>query len=100
MPNAERAREALESPEVLDRLATVEHERWAHWQRYLHDQCEQRDDGSLVIPADLVRHWEEQIDTPYADLSAEEQRSDQEQVMKYLPVVIEAIGGTRDTQTA
>jgi hypothetical protein len=98
MREADRAREVLESPEVLDRLAAVEHERWAHWQRYLHDQCERRDDGSLVIPADLVRRWEEQIITPYQDLSVEEQRSDQEQVLKYLPVVIEALGGTPETR--
>lgn len=50
-----------------------------------------------MIPADLARRWEEQISTPYADLSAEEQHSDQEQVMKYLPVVIEALGGTPET---
>ncbi len=98
MSEADRAREVLVSPEVLDRLATVEHERWAHWQRYLHDQCETRADGSLVIPAELVRRWEEQISTPYADLSDEEQLSDQEQVLKYLPVVIEALGGTPENR--
>lgn len=91
MPSPDSIREVLESPEILNRLAAVEHERWAHWQRYLHDQCERRDDGALVIPADLVRRWEEQIETPYSDLSAEEQRSDQEQVLKYLPVVIDAL---------
>lgn len=94
MRAADRVRDVLESPEVLGRLAAVEHERWAHWQRYLHDQCEVRADGSLVIPAELVQRWEDQIGTPYADLSAEEQLSDQEQVLKYLPVVIEAIEGT------
>ena len=91
MPSPDRAREVLESQEVLDRLAAVEHERWAHWQRYLHDQCEELDDGSLVIPAQLVRRWEEQIATPYGELSIEEQRSDQEQVLKYLPVITDAI---------
>lgn len=98
MREADCACEALETPEVLDRLATVEHERWAHWQRYLHDQCERRSDGSLVIPAELVRRWEEQISTPYADLSDEEQLSDREQVLKYLPVVIEALGGTPENR--
>lgn len=98
MREADCACEALETPEVLDRLATVEHERWARWQRYLHDQCETRSDGSLVIPAELVRRWEEQISTPYADLSDEEQLSDREQVLKYLPVVIEALGGTPENR--
>lgn len=87
----ERIRRVLESPEVLDRLAAVEHERWAHWQRYLHDQCERQDDGSLVIPPELVQRWELQIKTPYAKLSTDERRSDQEQVLRYLPLVVEAL---------
>lgn len=91
MKNSESIREVLESPEVLDRLATVEHERWAHWQRYMHDQCLKQDDGSLLIPPELVRRWEKQIMTPYAALTKTEQRSDQEQVLKYLPVVIDAL---------
>jgi len=48
------ASEALEHSDLIDRLASIEHERWAHWQRYVHDQCERLEDGSLVIPADLV----------------------------------------------
>lgn len=92
MSGPKNFREVLQSPEVLDQLATVEHERWAHWQRYVHDQCERRDDGSLVIPPQLVQRWNTQIATPYSDLSPEEQRSDQEQVLRYLPVVIRALG--------
>lgn len=92
MPRSQKIREVLESQEALDRLAAIEHERWAHWQRYLHDQCELGDDGSLVIPFELVRRWEAQIETPYANLSPEEQRSDQDQVQRYLPVVIDVLG--------
>jgi hypothetical protein len=91
MESSESVRRALESQEVLDQLAAVEHERWAHWQRYVHDQCERQDDGSLVIPHELVQRWEAQIATPYSGLSPEEQRSDQEQVLRYLPVVINAL---------
>lgn len=43
------------NPASLDRIVALEHERWAHWPRYLHGQCEKLIDGSLVIPADLVR---------------------------------------------
>src|SRR5699024_8595624 len=31
--------ESLRNPDVLDRLAEIEHERWAHWQRYVHASC-------------------------------------------------------------
>lgn len=90
--NAEdRIQEVLNSHELMQQLAAVEHERWAHWQRYLHDQCEQRNDGSLVIPPELVSRWEAQIATPYPLLSQTEKESDQEQVRKYLPVIISAL---------
>ncbi|MEZ7755378.1 hypothetical protein O5Y58_07680 [Microbacterium paraoxydans] len=91
MPSSDRIRETLSSAEAVDRLAALEHERWAHWQRYVHDQCERRADGSLVIPAELAERWESQIATPYAELSPEERASDREQVHKYLPTVIDIL---------
>lgn len=86
------ASEALEHSDLIDRLASIEHERWAHWQRYVHDQCERLEDGSLVIPADLVARWEHQIATPYMDLSEAEKESDRDQARRYLPVITEACG--------
>lgn len=91
MRSGEGVRETLENQRVLDRLAAIEHQRWAHWQRHLHDQCTELDDGSLVIPAELVRRWDRQISTPYDNLAPEEKRSDQEQVMNYLPTIISAL---------
>lgn len=91
MSDAAAIRAALEDDRAIDRLAAAEHDRWAHWQQYLHDRCERRDDGSLVIPADLVSRWEEQIRTPYVELSLEEQESDREQVRRYLPTVVEIL---------
>lgn len=94
MPDAAEVQAALQDERTVDRLAAVEHERWAHWQRYLHDRCERRDDGSLVIPAELVSRWEEQIRTPYVALSPVEQESDREQVRRYLPTVVEVVLNT------
>ncbi|MDN5703396.1 MAG: hypothetical protein L0H00_10480 [Micrococcales bacterium] len=51
-----------------------------------------------MIPAELVRRWEQQISTPYTDLPPDEQLSDQEQVLKYLPVVIQSLGGAAGNQ--
>jgi hypothetical protein len=72
---------------LIEELAAVEHERWAHWQAYVHQQCERLGDGSLVIPADLVRRWEKQIETPYHQLSENEKQSDREQVERVLPIL-------------
>ncbi|CAN5421277.1 hypothetical protein BH10ACT9_BH10ACT9_45690 [soil metagenome] len=81
----------LESPELLEKLAAIEHERWAHWQQYMHDHCKAADDGSLVIPAELAQRWQAQIDTRYADLSGMEKDSDREQVQRYLPTIVAAV---------
>lgn len=76
--------------DLLEALAAVEHDRWSHWQRYLHSKCARQDDGALLIPADLVKRWERLIATPYKDLTDEEKESDRDQVRKYLPIVIAA----------
>jgi len=81
----------LRDERVITRLAQIEHERWTHWQRYLHDKCDRLEDGSLVIPPDLVWRWEDQVEASYDQLSEQERESDREQVQRYLPVVIEEI---------
>lgn len=76
---------------LIEELAAVEHERWSHWQRYLHSKCVRQPDGSLLLPADLVARWEKQVDTKYADLDDQERESDREQVRKYLPLIASAL---------
>ena len=79
--------------ELLEPLATIEHERWSHWQRYLHGKCiPQGSDGALLIPAELVKRWERQLNTPYSELTEKEKESDREQVRAYLPLIAEAFG--------
>lgn len=78
---------------ALERLASIEHERWAHWQRYMHSHSELRPDGSMVVPAELVAQWSRQIETTYDDLTLKEQESDREQVRRYIPAVVEALTG-------
>lgn len=74
---------------VKEMLASIEHERWSHWQLYMHSQGVRNADGSLVFPADLVERWERQAATIYDDLSPQEKESDREQVDRYLPVIAE-----------
>jgi hypothetical protein len=81
--------------ELLETLASAEHERWCRWQRHVHSKCVPQGDGALLIPADLVRQWENQIATPYSELTDEEKESDREQVRKYLPLIIRALGKNR-----
>ena len=77
---------------LLETLASIEHERWSHWQRYMHSKCiPQSNDGSLLIPANLVKRWEKQSATPYSELTEDEKESDREQVRKYLPLIVAAL---------
>jgi hypothetical protein len=78
-------------PEAREALAAIEHERWAHWQRYMHSKCTRMDDGSLLIPAESVTRWERQVATPYAELSEREKESDREQVDRYWPLAVAVI---------
>jgi hypothetical protein len=80
-----RADQALQS--VMEDLAAIEHQRWATWQRYVHEHGVRQVDGSLVLSVDLVARWERQIATPYQSLTEEEKESDRDQVRKYFPIV-------------
>jgi hypothetical protein len=84
--------------ELLEPLAAIEHERWSHWQQYLHSKCVLQPDGSLLIPADLVARWEKQVDAKYDELSEHETESDREQVRKYLTVIAVALQSRTDSQ--
>jgi hypothetical protein len=76
---------------LIEKLAAIEHERWSHWQRYMHSKCIRQSDGSLLIPAKIVRRWERQIARTYTDLDEKEKESDREQVRKYLPLIASAL---------
>ena len=83
--------------ELLEPLAAIEHERWSHWQQYLHSKCVPRPDGSLLIPADLVDRWQKQIDAKYDELSEHEKESDREQVRKWFPLIAAALKGRTES---
>lgn len=74
---------------LMEKLAFIEHERWAHWQRYVHDKGERQADGSLVIPEELVARWEQLIATPYCKLTEEEKQSDRDQVRRYVQAIVD-----------
>ena len=75
--------------ELFEQFAAAEHERRSHWQRYLHGRARRNNDGSLTLPADLVRQWERLMQTPYSQLTEEERESNREQMRLYLPLLNE-----------
>jgi len=75
--------------DLFEKLAAIEHERWADWQKYLHSHGipNTQGKGYLCLPMGLIKHWERQIATPYAELSEQEKNSDREQVMRYWSLI-------------
>jgi len=52
--------------DLLEKVATGEHEQWSHWTKHLLDN---------YTPENIER-WRKQIQTPYSELTREEQESD------------------------
>jgi len=73
--------------DLFEKLAAIERERWADWQKYMHSMCRSNAFGGLVIPSELVEQWERQIATSYAELSEKEKESDRDQVRRYWNLV-------------
>lgn len=77
-----------EVDELREKLAAIEHERWADWQKWLHSKLYLANDAPdyTIDKADIDR-WQRQIDTPYSELSDKEKASDMEQVDRYWPLI-------------
>jgi hypothetical protein len=73
--------------ELMEKLASIEHERWADWQKYVFSKCEVLIDGSTMIPKWAVEQWTRQIHTPYEQLNEKEKESDRKEVRRYLPLI-------------
>lgn len=84
---------AKKMEELRDELAAIEHERWAHWQTYMHSKChaDERLPGALVVPAELVVKWERQARLAFSQLDEKERESDREQVDRYLPFIVKRL---------
>jgi len=80
---------------IREKLASVIHDIWASWMKYLFSQCVVDDwtlpktsgyEGRWIIPHDQVVKWHRQIETPYSELSEREKDSDREQADKILKI--------------
>ena len=79
--------------ELFEKLADIEHQRWADWQKYLHSKIlPSGKDGIMEIGTELIEHWNRQINTDYKNLSEAEKDSDREQVMRYWDLIKKNVG--------
>ena len=76
---------------LMEKLADIEHQRWADWQKYCFKKLgiNRTDDESSDTERGVsIRRWFRQIDAPYAQLTEAEKDSDREQVMRYWDLII------------
>jgi hypothetical protein len=81
--------------ELMEKLASIEHIRWAKWQVWVHNRLQytelKGDDGNkyayYLMTSDDYERWEKQINTDYQDLTESEKESDRREVRSYLPLL-------------
>lgn len=81
---------------LREKLATIEHKRWADWMEYMLDCAVKPGDDNIGVrtcgwPTAQFEYWQRQIETDYAALPDQEKASDMEQVDRYWPLIEEYI---------
>lgn len=72
---------------LREKLAEYAHEAWSRWMRYLFSKSTVNSDGSVTIPASLVKRWTRQMNTNYHMLPDSEQQSDILEAYKMLDIM-------------
>lgn len=87
---------------LKEKLADIEHQRWADWMKYLFGVCLFSQSGTLngkgkaIIPEKYKKGWLRQMNTDYKDLTEKEKDSDREQVDRYLPLISQLLKTQRE----
>lgn len=74
-------------------LASLAHEQWTGWMRYLFSQCAPDPirggcwDGGIIIPYEWVTRWRRQMGLLYCDLREDERNSDRHEADRVLNVL-------------
>jgi hypothetical protein len=76
----------MDPQKIRQDVAAYAHNAWAGWMAYLFEKSTLHTDGSVTIPAWAVERWKRQMNTDYASLPPEEQKSDLEEADKILQI--------------
>lgn len=72
---------------MIEDLAKYAHDAWAGWMKYLFEQSNKNDDGTVTIPKWAVDRWERQSSTAYSALPKDEKHSDRKEAERILKVI-------------
>jgi hypothetical protein len=67
----------MNNKELLEKLADLEHQQWAHWTQYMLNNFTEEN----------IARWRRQIETPYDNLSEKEKESDRKWAKKVLSLI-------------
>lgn len=74
---------------MLELIAKVQHQIWAHWMNHVFTNCGHTDtNGNFVIKEQFVGRWKSQICKDYEELSSTEQASDRRQAWKIIDAIL------------
>lgn len=76
-----------ERADLREALAALAHEQWSGWMRWMFDKGAFNPDGTWTMPAELVKRWQRQMSTGYADLPDMEKASDRTEADKVLALL-------------
>lgn len=62
---------------MIENLAALEHEQWAHWTKHMLDN----------LSPENIERWRRQIETPYEQLSEMEKGSDRQWARKAIKII-------------
>jgi hypothetical protein len=80
----------MQKNKILEKLAELEHEQWAHWTKYMIKAI--KNEGIDLSNSHLIKRWGRQIKTPYSKLSETEKKSDREWARKSLRLLRTVVG--------
>lgn len=73
--------------DIREKLASLQHEIWSQWMKYLFSFGTFNTDGSWTMPPEKVQRWQRQMHTPYWDLSESEKDKDRNQADKIIKLI-------------
>ncbi len=74
---------------MREKLADLCHRQWTGWMRYMFSKGVSNADGLWTMPAWAVERWQQQMNTPYSQLSQSGQDSDRTEADKFMAVMQE-----------
>lgn len=69
---------------AIELLASIEHDRWSRWMRWVYQNGAWNPDGSFTIVADRAQRWSSLAATDYFDLDDPTKEYDREEVRRTL----------------